>query len=169
MGNSNSLTVFRFHFEGSNREIFTYNTNPLAWSTDGDILSDSQEIAWGYDPNNTDNPIDAQYLTYSAWQVSGIGKVRANHYTAMDYVKVYVRYKNSMGYWTGDMLAGIEYDPDYSGDYFVQWSLLSGYIQMLVTVKAYDSANHYLGCDQAYVTLPDDGGGGKPGGDPLPE
>lgn len=39
---------------------------------------------------------------------------------------------------------------------------------MLVTVKAYDSANHYLGCDQAYVTLPDDGGG-KPGGDPLPE
>ena len=40
---------------------------------------------------------------------------------------------------------------------------------MLVTVKAYDSANHYLGCDQAYVTLPGDGGGGKPGGDPVPE
>jgi hypothetical protein len=178
-GIKDSLEVYRYNtdpFDSDSdndglldgAEVYTYNTNPLAWSTDGDILSDSQEIAWGYDPNNTDSPIDAQYLTYSAWQVSGIGKVRANHYSAMDYVKVYVRYKNSLGYWTGDMLAGTDYTPYYYGDYYVDWSLLSGYVQMLVTVKAYDSANHYLGCDQAYVTLPGDGGGGG-GGDPLPE
>lgn len=40
---------------------------------------------------------------------------------------------------------------------------------MLVTVQAFDSANHYLGCDTQYVTLPGSGGGGKPGGDPVPE
>ncbi|MCK4566284.1 MAG: hypothetical protein KAU48_03145 [Candidatus Thorarchaeota archaeon] len=150
-------------------EIFVYGTNPLAWSTDSDILSDAQEIAWGYDPNDTNDPISAQYLTYSAWQVSGItGKVRANHYTTMDYVKVYVNYKNSMGYWTGNMLVGTDYTPTYYGDYYVSWSLLSGYVQMLVTVQAFDSANHYLGSDYQYVTLPGSGGGGKPGGDPVP-
>ena len=40
---------------------------------------------------------------------------------------------------------------------------------MLVTVKAYDSVNHYLGYDTQYVTLPDDGGGGRPGVDPVPD
>lgn len=151
-------------------ELLFHGTLPTAWSTDGDILSDAQEIAWEYDPLDTDDPIEAECLTYSAWHFNGItGKVRANHYTAMDYVKVYVKYKNSMGYWTGDMHVGTDYTPLYYGDYFVEWSLLSGYVQMMVTVKAYDSANHYLGCDQAYVTLPDDGGGGRPGGDPLPE
>jgi hypothetical protein len=86
----------------------------------------------------------------------------------MDYVKVYVKYKNSYGQWTGNMLVGTDYTPTYSGDYYLSWSLLSGYVQMLVTVQAFDSANHYLGCDQAYVTLPGDGGGGGGGGDPVP-
>ena len=40
---------------------------------------------------------------------------------------------------------------------------------MYVKVEAYDSANHYLGSDYQYVTLPGSGGGGKPGGDPVPE
>ena len=151
---------------GDGAEVWLYDTDPLAWSTDGDILSDGQELAWGYDPHDTDDPIDAEYLTYSCWQVAGVtGKVRANHYTAMDYVKVYVKYKNSMGYWTGNMLVGTDYSPDYYTDYYVEWTLLSGYVQMLVTVQAYDSADHYLGCDEQYVSLP--GGGG--GGDPLPE
>ena len=152
-------------------EINIYGTDPAAWSTDGDILSDAQEIAWDYDPNNTDDPIDAEYLTYSCWQVQGTtGKVRANHYTAMDYVKVYVKYKNSQGYWTAYFYVGIDYTPTYYGDYYVEWSLLQGYVQMQVNVKAYDSAGHYLGSDQQYVTLlGDGGGGGGGGGDPVPE
>jgi len=150
-------------------EVYLYNTLPTAWSTDGDILSDSQEVAWGYDPNNTYDPINAPSLTYSTWQVNGAtGYVRANHYTAMDYVKVYVKYKNNYGQWTGNMLVGTDYTPTYYDDYYLSWSLLSGYVQMLVTVQAFDSANHYLGCDTQYVTLPYDGGGGKPGGDPVP-
>jgi len=152
-------------------EVHIYGTIPTAWSTDGDILSDGQEIAWGYNPNNTYDPINAPALTYSAWQSSGTtGYVRANHYTAMDYVKVYVKYKNSYGQWTGNMLVGTDSTPTYYGDYYLSWSLLSGYVQMLVTVQAFDSANHYLGCDTQYVTLPydDGGGGGKPGGDPVP-
>lgn len=148
-------------------EVVLYNTNPNAWSTDGDILSDSQEIAWGYNPNNTYDPINAQELTYSAWQVNGVtGYVRANHYSAMDYVKVYVRYKYSTGIWTSYFYVGTDYTPTYYGDYYVSWELLLGFVQMQVNVKAYDAVNHYLGNDQQYVTLP--GGGGKPG-DPLPE
>ena len=151
-------------------EIFIYLTNPNAWSTDGDILSDSQEIAWGYNPNNTNDPINAQELTYSAWQVNGAtGYVRANHYTAMDYVKVYVKYKNSLGYWTAYFHVGTDYTPAYYGDYYVSWSLLQGYVQMQVKVQAYDSASHYLGSDYQYVTLPGGGGGGGGGGNPVPE
>ncbi len=159
-------------------EIFVHETNPNAWSTDGDILSDSQEIAWGYDPNNTYDPINAQELTYSAWQVNGVtGYVRANHYAAMDYVKVYVQYKNSLGYWTAYFYVGTDYTPSYYGDYYVEWSLLQGYVQMQVNVQAYaiewdpaieQDVHIYLGSDQQYVTLPG-GGGGKPGGDPVPE
>jgi len=40
---------------------------------------------------------------------------------------------------------------------------------MYLKVEAYDSANHYLGSDYQYVTLPSSGRGGKPGGDPVPE
>jgi pimeloyl-ACP methyl ester carboxylesterase len=150
-------------------EVNTYGTNPNAWSTDGDILSDSQEIDWGYDPHDTDDPIDADYLTYSAWQRNGMGYVRANHYTAMDYVKVYVKYKNSYGQWTAYFYVGTDNTPYYYGDYYVEWSLLQGYVQMLVKVEAYDSAHHYLGCDTQYVTLFGGGSGGGGGGDPVPE
>ncbi|MFW9927022.1 MAG: hypothetical protein ACFFDM_09660, partial [Candidatus Thorarchaeota archaeon] len=104
------------------------------------------------------------------WQVNGAtGYVRANHYTAMDYVKVYVKYKNSLGHWTSYFYVGTDSTPYYYGDYYVQWSILQGYVQMLVKVQAYDSSNHYLGSDYQYVTLPGSGGGGKPGGDPVPE
>lgn len=151
-------------------EVHIYGTIPTAWSTDGDILSDGQEIAWGYNPNNTYDPINAPALTYSAWQVNGVtGYVRANHYTAMDYVKVYVKYKNSLGYWTAYFYVGTDSSPYYYGDYYVSWSLLQGYVQMRIRVEAYNSGNLYLGSDHQYVTLPGSGGGGKPGGDPVPE
>ena len=39
---------------------------------------------------------------------------------------------------------------------------------MRMNVQVYDSANHNLGYDQQYVTLLG-GGGGKLGGDPVPE
>lgn len=149
-------------------EVLYFGTNPLAWSTDGDILSDANEIAWGYDPFDANNPISASSLIYNAWQYNGVtGYVRANHYSAMDYVKVYVKYKTSAGYWTSYFYVGSDSTPYTSGDYYVSWSLLQGYVQMEVKVNAYDSQDHYLGCDTAYVTLPGGGGGG--GGDPLPE
>ena len=95
------------------------------------------------------------------------GYVRVNHYSAMDYVKVYVRYKTSSGYWTSYMHVGTDYTLYTSGDYYASWSLLSGYVQMCVKAQAYDSQGHYLGSDYTYVTLPGSGGGG--GGNPLPE
>jgi pimeloyl-ACP methyl ester carboxylesterase len=150
-------------------EIFIHGTNPNAWSTDADILSDSQEIAWGYDPDNTYDPINAQELTYSAWQVKGMtGCVRANHYTAMDYVKIYVKYMDSLGCWTSFFFIGTDTSPDYYGDYYMTWSLLQGYVHMRVKVEAYDSYGHYLGCDNQYVELPGGGGGGG-GGYPSPD
>lgn len=142
-------------------EVHTYNTLPTAWSTDGDILSDGQEIAWGYNPLDTDDPIDADHLTYSAWQIGGTtGYVRANHYAAMDYVKVYVRYMTSTGVWKPYNYVGIDYTPYYSGDYYVSWSLQQGYVQMQVKVEAYNPWDIYLGCDTQIVAIP--GGGGGP-------
>jgi hypothetical protein len=143
-------------------EIFTYGTNPNAWSTDGDILSDWQELNWGYDPFDTDDPIEAEYLTYSAWECHGAGYVRANYYETMDHIEVYVKYKTSYGSWTGYYYVGTDDTPTYYGDYYVSWTYLSGYVQMCVVVKAYDEANHYLGSDQQYVSLPGDGGGPPP-------
>lgn len=102
--------------------------------------------------------------------------MRANHFTAMDYVKVYVKYKNSLGYWTAYFYVDTDYTPTYYGDYYVEWSLLQSYGQMQVNVQAFaiefdpviqQNVHIYLGSDQTYVTLP--GGSGKPGGDPLPE
>ncbi|MDF1537300.1 MAG: hypothetical protein P1Q69_00120 [Candidatus Thorarchaeota archaeon] len=148
-------------------EVLYHGTSPTAWSTDGDILSDGNEISWGYDPLSSTDPIPASSLIYSSWQYNGVtGYVRANHYSAMDYVKVSVRYKTSAGYWTGYMNAGTDYTPYTSGDYYVSWSLLQGYVQMQVMVQAYDSQDHYLGSDTIYVTLPGGGGGG---GGPVPE
>jgi len=86
-------------------EVNIHFTEPLIWSTDADILSDGQEIAWGYNPHDSNDPINAQSLTYSTWQVNGVtGYVRANHYAAMDYVKVYVKYKNKEQPWLLDRL-----------------------------------------------------------------
>jgi len=48
------------------------------------------------------------------------------------------------------------------------WTPLQGHEQMRMNVQVYDSANHNLGYDQQYVTLLG-GGGGKLGGDPVPE
>jgi hypothetical protein len=144
-------------------EINTYGTDPLDAYSDGDILNDGTEVLWGYNPLNSNDPIPATNLIYNAWQTSSkIGYVRANHYTAMDYVKVYVRYKTSSGYWTSYSYVGIDYDPNNYGDYYVTWGFLSVYVQMQVKVKAYDSANHYLGSDVAYVTIPGGGGGDVP-------
>jgi hypothetical protein len=144
-------------------ELAIHQTNPLAWSTDADVIGDGNEIAWGYDPHDTDDPIDADYLTYYAWQFqSSIGHVRANHYTAMDYVKVYAKYKTSSGSWTGYSHVGTDYTPDWYGDYHVGWSIPEGYVQMLVKVEAYDSAHHYLGFDTQYVDIPEYGGGKGP-------
>ena len=84
----------------------------------------------------------------------------------MDYVKVYVKYKSSFGHWTSYWYAGTDGTPYYSGDYYVSWTLLPGYVQMKVQVQAYDSCGHYLGSDYQYVTLPGGGGGGE---GPVPE
>ncbi len=146
-------------------EVNTYSTDPLDAYSDGDVINDGNEIAWGYDPLNSNSPIPASSLIYSAWQSAGkVGCVRANHYTAMDYVKVYVKYKTSYGYWTSYSYVGSDSSPTYYGDYYVSWSFLSIYVQMKVKVEAYDASNHYLGSDVAYVTLPGGGGGGE-----LPE
>ncbi|MHA1882732.1 MAG: esterase/lipase family protein [Candidatus Thorarchaeota archaeon] len=140
-----------------------YELDPTYWSTDGDILSDGQEIAWGYHPCDADDPIPAANLIYLSKNINGItGYVRANHYAAIDYVKVYVMYKTSSGYWTSYAYVGQDSTPYYSGDYYVSWSIPQGYVQMKVKVNSYDSSNHYLGSDIAYVTLPVSGGGGDP-------
>jgi pimeloyl-ACP methyl ester carboxylesterase len=150
-------------------EVHVYGTTPTAWSSDADILSDWQEIEWGYDPMDSTDPIPAEDLVVTAWQTSGTtGHVRANHYSAMDYVKVYAKYKTSSGYWTAYFYSGTDYTPYYYGDYYVSWTVLPNYVQMRVRVEAYDNAGHYLGSDYYYVTLPGSGGG-NPGGDPVPE
>ncbi len=150
-------------------EVHVYGTTPTAWSSDADILSDWQEIEWGYDPLDSDDPIPAENLVVTAWQTSGTtGHVRANHYSAMDYVKVYAKYKTSSGYWTAYFYCGTDSTPYYYGDYYVSWTVLPNYVQMRVRVEAYDSSGHYLGSDYYYVTLPGSGGG-NPGGDPVPE
>ncbi|MHA2025446.1 MAG: DUF7379 domain-containing protein [Candidatus Thorarchaeota archaeon] len=142
-------------------EILVHGTNPLTAYTDGDILTDAQEIDWEYDLNDTDDPIDADHLTYSAWQTgSTTGYVRANHYTAMSYVIVDVRYMTSSGFWKPYSQVGMDNTPYYNGDYYVSWSIQQGYVQMQVKVKAYDGSGHYLGCDTKIVIIP--GGGGPP-------
>ncbi len=147
-------------------EVNTHGTNPLNWNTDGDAIGDGNEVSWGYNPLNANDPISASLLISKAWESSGTtGYVRVNHYSAMDYVKVYVKYKSSSGYWTSYIHVGTDYTPYYNSDYYVSWTLIVGYVEMKVQVKAYDSSNHYLGSDIWYVSLP--GGGG--GGGPVPE
>ncbi len=79
-----------------------------------------------------------------------------------------MKYKSSSGYWTSYRYAGTDGTPYYSGDYYVSWTYLAGYVQMCVKVQAYDSAGHYLGSDYRYVTLQSGGEGGG-GGDPVPK
>jgi len=142
-------------------EVNAYGTNPLNWNTDGNSIGDGNEVSWGYNPLDANDPIPASSLIYKAWESAGTtGYVRVNHYSAMDYVKVYVKYKSSSGYWTSYMHVGTDYTPYYSGDYYVSWTLIQGYVQMKVEVKAYDSSSHYLGSDYWYVSLPGGGGGG---------
>ena len=142
-------------------EVISHGTNPLNWNTDGDSIGDGNEVSWGYNPLDATDPIPASSLIYRAWQSTGTtGYVRVNHYSAMDYVKVYVKYKSSSGYWTSYIHVGTDYTPSYYGDYYVSWTLIQGYVEMKVQVKAYDSSNHYLGSDYQYVSLPDEGGGG---------
>ncbi|MGY5854046.1 MAG: hypothetical protein RTU92_10800, partial [Candidatus Thorarchaeota archaeon] len=143
-------------------EVEYPRTEPLLWSTDADILNDGQEVAWGYDPNNSNDPIPASELISNAWSKSSTGFVRANDYPAMNYVEVYAKYKNSYGVWTSYYHVGTDYTPLYYDDYYVSWTIPSGYIQMKVYVKAYDDENHYLGSDIQYVTISSGGGGGDP-------
>ena len=58
---------------------------------------------------------------------------------------------------------GTDYTPTYGGDYYVRWSLIAGFVEMRVQVKAYDSSGHCLGSDYQYVSI---SGGGGGGGDP---
>ncbi|MDF1540772.1 MAG: hypothetical protein P1Q69_17885 [Candidatus Thorarchaeota archaeon] len=105
-------------------------------------------------------------MIYKAWHSNGVtGYVRANHYTAMDYVRAYVKYKDAGGWWTSYYYIGSDTTPTTSGDYYLSWSIRPGYVQMRVYVKAYDSANHYLGSDTYYVSLPT--GGGDPPPPPI--
>jgi len=82
----------------TNLEEFQNNTNPIAWSSDADVLSDEQEIDWDYNPNDSNDPIIASNLISSAWFKSPTGFVRVNDPDNVDYVKVYVKYKDSSGY-----------------------------------------------------------------------
>jgi len=144
-------------------EINSHGTNPLAWSTDADFLSDGQEIAWGYDPNDSDDPITATELIASAWSKSILGYVRVNDPLAVDYVKVYVKYKDSSGWWTNYYYLGRVDDvhPVYQ-DYYMCWTLQYGYVQMKVYVKAYDSGAHFIGSDVYYANIKTDGGDPPP-------
>ncbi len=154
----------------SDYEEITRNnpTNPNYWDSDGDGLSDGLEVYLGYDPLNPNSPIPASSLISSVSVVSSTRnvKVYVNHYSEMDYVKFYVRYKSKTGSWTYPYYMGTDYSPNTGGDYYKTWTHPTGYIQMKVMVAAYDTNDHWLGSDDDIRTISDGGGGGG-GGPPI--
>ncbi len=144
-------------------EIFEHDTDPNNPNSDGDAVNDGTEIGWGYDPLDSSSPIQASSLIQS-WQVDGSSiSVTAQSLTGVSKVKFYVQYKNELGTWTSYQYKGT----DYSAPFTKSWTFSSGYVAVRIMVKAYNSGNVYLGCDVAYQSI-DTGGGGKPGGDPVP-
>lgn len=139
-------------------ERLVYGTDEYDSNSDNDAISDGVEVAWGYNPLSASSPIVASSLIHSASVVGFSVTAYVNHYTAMDYVKFYVRYENSMGQWTGYYYKGTDYTPS-SGKYSKYWTVSSAYVRMQLKVKAYNSGGIYLGCDTQYFKL---NGGGVP-------
>ncbi|MDF1540450.1 MAG: thrombospondin type 3 repeat-containing protein, partial [Candidatus Thorarchaeota archaeon] len=140
-------------------ERLVYGTDVYDSNSDNDALSDGTEVAWGYDPLNANSPIVASSLINSATVVGFSVTAYVNHYTAMDYVKFYARYQNSIGQWTGFYYIGIDYTPS-SGKYSKYWTVSSAYVRMELKVYAYNSGSVNLGYDTQYFKL--NGGGGPP-------
>jgi pimeloyl-ACP methyl ester carboxylesterase len=137
-------------------------TDPLNWDSDGDGISDDIEDSLGYDPLDATSPIPASDLISSVSVIdsSRTVNVYVNHFSAMNKVKFYVRYKTKTGSWTESYYMGYDSTPTTGGDYYKSWVHPTGYIEMKVTVSAYDSDNNWLGYDYHYRPISDGGGGG---------
>lgn len=147
-------------------EIYQHQTDPTDWDTDGDAISDGNEVSWEYDPLSSSSPIPASSLVSSVSYTSSTRYVRVyvNHFTNMDYVKFYVKYKTKYS-WTSYYYMGTDYTPS-SGKYYDSWTHPTGYIQMTILVKAYDSEGHYIGADY-YTRYISDGGTTPPPRPPI--
>ncbi|MHA2081755.1 MAG: DUF7379 domain-containing protein [Candidatus Thorarchaeota archaeon] len=141
-------------------EKYYHGTSPIHWDTDGDGIGDKNEILWGYDPLDSNDPIPATSLISSVSYTSSTRYVRVyvNHFDNMDYVKFYVKYKSKYG-WTGYYYMGTDYIPS-SGKYYDSWTHPTGYTRMRVKVNAFDPSNHYIGSDYHERSISDGGGGG---------
>lgn len=142
-------------------EIVTYGTDPNNPNSDGDAINDGTEIAWGYDPLDNSDPIQASALIQSFSVTSNkYVSVTATNFGVIDYVRFYVQYKRYDGTWTSYQLITTDYTPVYTAS----WTISSGYAALRIKVQAYNSGNVYLGLDTAFQQI--SGGGG--GGDPVP-
>ncbi|MHA1961875.1 MAG: esterase/lipase family protein [Candidatus Thorarchaeota archaeon] len=141
-------------------EIYYYYTNPNNGNTDGDAVGDKNEILWGYDPLDSNDPIPQTSLISSVSYTSSTRYVRVyvNHYPDMNYVKFYVKYKSKYG-WTGYYYMGTDYTPS-SGKYYDSWTHPTGYFKMIIKVNAFDPYDHYIGtAEHPEMTI---GDGGEP-------
>jgi pimeloyl-ACP methyl ester carboxylesterase len=143
-------------------EVLTHHTDPNDWDTDGDYISDGNEILWGYDPLNINSPVPATQLISSVDVVGTMVEVLVNHFSAMDYVRFYVKYKPKFGSWTGYYYKGTDYSPNTGEKYRATWIHPSGYTRMMVKIQAFDSSGNWLGTDYETVAISSGGGGGDP-------
>jgi pimeloyl-ACP methyl ester carboxylesterase len=142
-------------------EVVTWHTDPRDDNTDGDGLTDGYEVEHEYDALDINDPVPATLLISSVTllESKGVVYVYVNHYTIMDYVDFYVRYKTAYGSWTTYSSKGRDYTPDTGGKYYALWTYPSGYSRMEVKVMAYDSSGLWLGTDYHTCEI---GGGGPP-------
>ncbi len=139
-------------------EVVTYLTDPRDDNTDGDGLTDGYEVEHDYDPLDINDPVPATLLISSVTLVGSKVMVYVNHYTIMDYVDFYVRYKTTYGSWTTYSSKGRDYTPDTGGKYYATWTYPSGYSRLEVKVMAYESSGLWLGTDYQACEI----GGGPP-------
>ncbi|MBD3157954.1 MAG: hypothetical protein GF309_04125 [Candidatus Lokiarchaeota archaeon] len=148
-------------------EVSTHGTDPTDSNSDNDWINDGDEIAWGYNPNDPSDPVPYSALISSVSVVDSTVRAYVTHYSPMDYVKFYAKYRTKFGSWTSYSYCGIDSTPS-SGKYYRSWTHPSGYAKMMVMVKAYDSNGHLLGIDTGTYTIGDGGGGGGGGGGDVP-
>jgi pimeloyl-ACP methyl ester carboxylesterase len=142
-------------------EVAIYATDPNDSNTDNDWIQDGDEVEWGYDPLDSTNPVPYSSLISSVSIIDSTVKAYVTHYSAIDYVKFYAKYRTKFGSWTGYYYYGIDYSPS-SGKYYKSWTHPSGYAKMMVMVKTYDSSGHLLGIDTETYSIGGGGGGGDP-------